>query len=259
MPFYTKPQANIYYEVGGDTGPFVVLINGYTRSSTDFRLFRKKLHRAGFRTLALDNRGSGQTEWDGDFTLEDLIEDHFDILDDLDIRSCHLLGISMGGIIAQGMVALRPQPIEKLILISTTNHPIYISEESEKPWGSTLHDVNEKLFHYFGSSFLDSNKMLIAAMAKQIFKNISEGAFLKNASAQRRAIHLYTPPTKPLGPVPTLIIHGEEDKIIPSSAVRLIEEKSPQSKSIILQKKGHLLLAEAPTELMQASLDFLIS
>ena len=55
MAVLKRSGVDLYYELSGEAGPLVTLINGYTRPGSDFRMLAKKLVDAGFRVLAFDN------------------------------------------------------------------------------------------------------------------------------------------------------------------------------------------------------------
>ena len=89
---HESTTASIYYETHGESGDWVTLINGHTRTVRDFKMFTKKLIASGFRVLVADNRGAGETETSFPFTLEDIAEDIHDIWEELNIDKSHVLG-----------------------------------------------------------------------------------------------------------------------------------------------------------------------
>src|SRR5690606_38522224 len=98
MPFLDASDIRIYYETAGATGPWVTLVNGYSRPGDDFRVMARHLSRHGMRVLYLDNRGAGQTQASLDFHFSDFVDDVVRLWDALEIRQSHLLGISLGGV-----------------------------------------------------------------------------------------------------------------------------------------------------------------
>ncbi len=93
MPYLERDNAKIYYEVWGDSGPWVTLVNGHTRTMRDFRAMGYYLNERGWRALAIDNRGSGRTESPLDFTIDMMADDIEALWNELDIDESHLLGI----------------------------------------------------------------------------------------------------------------------------------------------------------------------
>ena len=110
-----------------DNKVLLVLLNGFGRSFLDFQSLRKSLHKRhdNLVTLSLDNRFSGRTQVsnDEDASIPTMAEDvlflvkHF--MEKFNFKSFNLLGISMGGMIAQCVAASSPF-LNKLILVSTT-------------------------------------------------------------------------------------------------------------------------------------------
>lgn len=258
MPVLEVPNASIHYETSGASGPWVTLINGHTRTRKDFKLMTKALVDAGFRVLTLDNRGSGESSHHGAFTIVDMASDVERLWEKEDVPESHVLGISMGGMIAQRLAATHPDRVKKLILISTAASRSFIDDHAEKPWGMTMEEVKEKLAFYFAPAFLARNKLLVDAMAKQILKNITEGSFAAEAAAQRTAMadfdgSVYLPRIK----ARTLVLHGAQDRIMDPDAARDLAAGLAGAQLQWFDDAGHLLLAEAPKALYESVIAFL--
>ena len=187
MAVLKRKAVNLNYEVVGDSGPWVSLINGYTRPGTDFRMLAKHLANAGFQVLYFDNRGAGKTEAFGTFSLADMAEDVCELWRELGIENSHVLGISMGGIIAQ--VLSQMASIRSLVLVSSTASQQYLS--ADRGWPESLEGIEEKLSSYFDEGFYERNKLLVSMMAKNILEEISGQEFLSRAQAQSHAIRSY--------------------------------------------------------------------
>lgn len=252
--------ATIFYEASEHlhTRPVVTLVNGHTRSSKDFRLLAKNLHSRGFATLSLDNRGSGQTMVSGPFSFEDMADDIIQLWRHLGISRSHLLGISMGGMICQRVAALHSDMVSGLILISTMPSNKWITPHASLPWGTSLEMVHHKLNYYFDPSFNVRNKLLVDAMAKQIFAAIREGTFSQDAHSQRKAMAAVGDLTTLDETIscPTLIIHGETDQIIDPEASRQLSLHIKSSRLELIKNCGHLLLAECPQLLYAMVVEF---
>jgi pimeloyl-ACP methyl ester carboxylesterase len=101
VAYFTKKNAKIFYELYGDGENWITLINGYTRPSSDFKLLGSFLAGEQKKVFCFDNRGCGQTEAVLDFSIEEIVGDVVDIWNSLGILQSDVLGISMGGLIAQ--------------------------------------------------------------------------------------------------------------------------------------------------------------
>jgi len=98
---------------------------------------------------------------------------------------------------------------------------------------------------------------LIRGMAKQIAKSVAEGDFARLSDMQREAMaNLDLSASTARISVPTLVIHGEEDKIIPVPSAEELAAAIKGAQLALLPGAGHLLLAERPRELYKLVADF---
>lgn len=128
MPHATADGIDIYYEVAGDPGdPVVVLISGGGAQLLSWpEEFVALLVAQGFRVVRLDNRDTGLSQRfggpddiDGGYGLLDMAEDVLRVLADLDVEAAHLVGHSMGGMMAQMLALEHPASVLSLGLFST--------------------------------------------------------------------------------------------------------------------------------------------
>ena len=128
MPYTTVDDVSIYFEIEGNPAdPAIVLISGGGAQliSWDDRLVAL-LVAEGFRVVRLDNRDTGLSQRfggdediDGGYDLSDMAEDVLRVLDALDIPAAHLIGHSMGGMMAQTAAIEHPERVLSLGLLST--------------------------------------------------------------------------------------------------------------------------------------------
>ncbi len=124
-----------YAEAGSGDEPFV-LVHGFTGSRDDFADVLPTLGRSR-RTITPDNRGHGGTTNPGSgYSLESMRDDLSGFLDELQIPSCHLLGHSLGGMIALRFVLAHPERVASLVLMDTApsapNMPAAVFEAGAK-------------------------------------------------------------------------------------------------------------------------------
>ncbi len=255
MTTLNRPGAVLHYEVWGAAGAWVTLVNGHTRPLNDFRMLGKHLVEQGFRVLALDNRGSGQTTTGRAFTLAEMADDVEALWEELGIAKTMLLGISMGGFISQTLAMTRPDRIERLVLVSTAMNQTRVRVD-ETPWSHELPDNEAKLSSYFTKDFAARNAMMVTNMAKQITRNVVEGRFGENSELQKAAVKGFDATARiEQGAVKakTLVVHGEQDGIIPFEAAgetfKALIAGGAEAKLESYEGSGHLLLAERPKEL----------
>ena len=253
-----RPNATINYETWreGESGSWITLVNGHTRSLKDYRLMAKQFAADGFRVLALDNRGAGATVTTTDFTYLDLAGDVVALWDHLQIPQSHLLGISMGGEISQVVASENPERVNRLVLVSTTADDRWVIRANSTPWGNDLAGIEQTLSPYFSATFLAANQPLVKAMAKNILDQVKSG-FITKADSQRRAFRDFNWVARlsEIGAV-TLVVHGDQDRIIAPDAAEELAQLIPNARLKLIPGAGHLLLAETYKQLYSLAKDF---
>jgi 3-oxoadipate enol-lactonase len=260
MPHLEVKGASVYYQLTASTrehDPWVTMVNGYTRTHADFKFLAKKLGLQGYHVLTLDNRGAGETRSESPYTLTDMASDIVGLWDALGVSQSHVLGISMGGILAQVLAKLWNERISRVILVSSAASVDYLSLDAT--WGDGESEIFAQLQKYFFPDFRMKNRGLIKSMAKQIQQQVLGSEFLTNSNQQRGAIHAYFAQNGSLPPIKNkcLILHGAQDEIIPVNAARKMSEQNVDSVLRIYQQCGHLILAEKPQDLLSDVLSFL--
>ena len=115
MPKVKVGDVNIYYEIHG-TGEPLVLIQGLGEDSSGWSRIMPLLSRH-YRVIAFDNRGVGQSDKpDVPYSIDIMANDLAGLLDAIGVQTAHVLGISMGGTIAQSFVLNHPDRVISLIL-----------------------------------------------------------------------------------------------------------------------------------------------
>lgn len=251
-------RVKIFYKQLGNRGPWITLINGYTRSCADFNQFAKKLVDAGFRVLIFDNRGSGNTVSPLNFTFVDMVQDIEALWRHLGVNKSHVVAFSMGGIIAQCLGAKLPKKILSLVLVSSTGEPGALG--INRGWPASFKDVLKKLKGYVNPCFFQDNTLLMSSMAKQIVKMNIDGDFNLRAIAQGQALSGMGASLLSLQEfkAPALVIHGVDDQIIPVKYARDLAANITNAKTILYEGLGHLLLIENNQKLIFDVLEFIL-
>ena len=108
----------ICYKIFGIGDP-IILIHGFGSRKEGFKCQIPALSQR-FKVIIFDNRGAGKSERvDEPYTMETLADDIRSLLDFLKIKKTHVLGVSMGGLIAQQFVLQYPEYVDKLVLLNT--------------------------------------------------------------------------------------------------------------------------------------------
>jgi pimeloyl-ACP methyl ester carboxylesterase len=240
------------YERSG-AGPPLLLIMGMSGSALNWgEPFLEEL-RGDFEVIAYDHRGVGaSTRLDGPLTIAQLARDAAGLLEALELDSAHVLGISMGGMVAQELALAAPERVRTLTLGCT-----YCGGE-----GSSL--TTPEVVRRIVEAMSSGDRELAIRTSWEI--NVSPamaadedawGRFLAIAHrrpvavpvimAQMQAIAAHdTSARLPALRVPTLIVHGTEDQLLPVANARLLASLIPSSSLEILDGVGHLFFWEWP-------------
>ena len=249
---------------GQQANQLLVLVNGFARPRSDFRAFRKRIHAQmpNLATLALDNRGAGESEGGIEgLSVERMAEDAAFLAQAhaaaLSLQGYHALGISMGGMICQNW-ASRDSQVNGLILVSTTAggdarvwpegvEPMKLKSKAFEPWPQDVEAMQRRMSRYFGPKFRKSSPLLIEMMVKNMLNANAEAHAQGRSRAQYDATIAYDGVLS-LARVssPTLVLTGSEDEIIPPGNADALCRLIPQAKKVVFPEMGHLLLVEDP-------------
>ncbi|HTY89640.1 MAG TPA: alpha/beta fold hydrolase [Methanocella sp.] len=263
MPMSKVRDVDIYYEASGGGEP-LVLISGYTADHTSWAhlvpVFAKK-----YCTVVFDNRGVGQTVTpDGPFIIDDMADDTAALLDALDIKKAHVIGVSMGGRIAQALALRHPEKVKGLVLCSTTARVPPRSRfalgmmADALAKGNISHDFHDMMMlswtlsdHVFGSPEM-MKRMRVGASSER------KRPLPANMVRQLQAGYQFDTRAR-LGEIkaPTLVIHGNEDILFPISYGKELADGIPGAKFVELKGAAHTAYMEAADRFVPAVLAFL--
>ena len=262
----TKDGLKLRYEIRGAGEP-VALIMGFSGSGRGWGEPFLKLMEARFRIFVIDNRGTGESDKpDAEFTLSDMAADIAAVLDHARTPRAHIFGISMGGMIAQEFALAYPGRTRGLVLGCTncgTSHsvaadPAAIANLLPVPGMDPVEQARRAFSVACGKAFLES-----AAGQATLEREIAEmGNYpvtpMHTFMRQGQAIGGFESFAR-LGQIkaPTLIIHGDDDSIVPYPNAEVLHGAIAGSKVHILKAAGHMFFWEAPEESVRVAADFL--
>ena len=259
MPFIENQGAKIYWDERGQGEP-VLLVMGLGYPSDMWYRTRPVLAEK-YRTIVIDNRGIARSDMPaGPYPIALMASDAIKVLDAAGIESAHVYGISMGGMIAQELTLANPDRVRSLILGCTAaGGPTAVQAEPE---------VGQMLM----ARGVQSPEEAAEAAIPFIYDpstpraRIDEDLNVRRPwlprpeayMAQLQGIFAWEAYSRlPQITAPTLVIHGEHDRLVPPANGRLIASRIPGAKLVIIQNASHIFPADQPEEANRIVMEFL--
>lgn len=257
MPVTITDNTSIDYDISGE-GPTLLLIGGLGFGRWGFFKQVPALSRR-FRTITFDVRGERRLQ-NG---VADLVEDVVALLDHLGVKKAHVLGTSLGGFVAQELALMRPDLVDRLVLVCTSyggRGPESMSFRALADmmgWGSFDPEVVVRR----GLETATSEKY--RAEHKDEFEQIvrwrladapSDTTYYEQARAGA-GFDL----SGDVGHItcPTLVIHGAEDRYVPVANAAALAAAIPDAKLRVLDHAGHLVFIERFADVNREVISFL--
>ena len=286
MPEALNGTTTIHYDTkGSKENPSILLIMGYTEPMTSFRDgFCQLLVDAGYHVIRFDNRDvgltsktpaappdlqaiiaavmAGQTPPQVPYTLNDMAEDAFVVLDAVGVSSAHIVGVSMGGYIAQTMAITNPSRVASMTsIMSTTGAPGVgistpeVGSNLKSPLGiETKEDAVECSLH---------NYRLFAGplFDEEAHKNLAAANYERNWNPLVTVFQIAAMITGPDRTedltsidIPTLVIHGAKDTLVQVDGGKATAAAIKDSRLVIFDEMGHempeILWCDITTEIL---------
>ncbi|MDZ8184922.1 MAG: alpha/beta hydrolase [Nostoc sp. ChiSLP02] len=250
MPETQVGDISIYYEVKGSGYP-LIMIMGLSFSLLDWGdAFLDELAKH-YQVIVFDNRDSGRTKSKStdNYTTADMADDVAGLLNALGIAQAHVLGGSMGGMIAQQFALRHANKLNKLILICTMAGG-NCSDFDPNNQG----DLFELLFTESYLSISNNREKLEDFFKKTSFYHSQQDGLIRllQAHASHNTCNLLQG-IKAL----TLIITGDSDSVIPPENSKILNNRISGSELKIIKQGGHGLLYSHTAELTTILIDFL--
>ena len=234
--------------IDGDRGSWVLLSHGL---ATDLSMWDELTAtlRNDFRVVRYDARGHGATPaTDGDYNLDQLTADAAGILDALGIEKAHFAGLSMGGMIAQGLMLDHPDRVISAVIADSrhTTTPeftqAWLSRADEVRSGGIEAIVASTIERWSSAGLAQRDPAVVARMEKMI-RNTSAAGYRGCAAALAHLNYGHR-----LGEIatPTLVICGDEDHGAPPENSRQMHEMIKGSRFLVVEQAGHISNIEKP-------------
>jgi len=248
VPILERPDgARLYYEVAGDPRrPPIVLLEGLGGDVVGWRRTLPHLAAELF-VIAYDHRGNGRSEAPPEpTTMTTYAEDGLAILDELRLERAHVYGQSFGGAVALELTLTHPERVRTAILAAThpgSRHamPAPGRAPKDRPW-----------LQRYSPAFAQAHPDLVREDLGLQGRRSPPGErrqweAMRDWDAYERLGEVV---------VPTLVLHGSEDRLMHPDNARLLAERIPGAELVILEGAGHAYQIEAAEEADEVVLDF---
>ena len=263
----TKDGLKLRYEIRGEGDP-LALIMGFSGSSRGWgEPFLSRIEKR-FKTILIDNRGTGESDKpDAPWTMTDMANDVAAVLDHAKIPRAHIYGISMGGMIAQEFALSHAARVRGLVLGCTAcgmTHGAPTDPENVAKLMPRSEDVARKTQARRGVFSRVRHGVSRTQKRAGVHRsaNRRHGQISDHADAYFHAADGSDPGmgSRMTGSAqikaPTLIFHGDDDRLLPHANAEILHAKIPGSKVHILKGIGHMFFWEAPEESVKIPGDF---
>jgi pimeloyl-ACP methyl ester carboxylesterase len=256
------------YVIERGTGTPIVFAHGVTLSSQVWARQFRSMPAAGFRAIAFDGRGHGEsTAGDTGHSIDNLAADLRVVLEALDLKDAIVVGHSMGGMAVQGLAVHHPEVVAErvagIVLLSTEARSF--ASDAERLRGGL--DRATAVAPTFGALMRQRNLGLLIArlgfgddpdprcveITRQMLAGCSRDT-LREAS--RSLLTLDFVDDLPRLDVPTLVVVGSADLVTPPRESQVIAGLVPGAELVELPRAGHMLMYERTVELDRLVIEF---
>ncbi len=252
---------NLFYEVHGEGEP-LLLIYGLAGRGNGWK-FQIEALSSRYQVITFDNRGVGETDQpESPYSLAQMADDAAGLLDLLALESAYVFGISMGGMIAQEFALRYPHRVRKLALGCThpgikhcVPSPVWVTEIFKSLPGKPRQQVVRECTPINYSPFTQRHRPELIESLIPLFADNRQR--LHGYTNQINAIWAFDAFDRlPQLAMPTLVMTGTDDVLVPPGNSNIIVERIPGARLIEFSEAGHLFFIEKADEVNQALLEF---
>jgi pimeloyl-ACP methyl ester carboxylesterase len=252
----------LYYEIEG-TGPAVALVQGLDRDHTGMRFQRKALVKH-FQVITYDARGTGLSGTpEGPYTGVQMADDLALLLKELGIANAHIIGASMGGAVAQEFALKYPEMTGRLILFCTYCKSDAFIRQLARFWVDAVEKTGHALLcegimpWLYTREFFENQQMALDWARKVIREQESLYSIKGFKWKAEAAVNADTSGRLHLINVPTLVVAGEFDMVVPPALCEELSRGIKGAEFRIIKGGAHAFYDEKPFEVNEVILDFL--
>ena len=247
---FIQNESATLYTVDFGAGPSTILAHGGWTGNWELWAEPFSHLSKTWRTVAFDHRGTGATVAPIEsITMENMVSDLFAIMDKLKLETCILAGESSGGMVVVNAVLQQPHRFEGLILVDALLHN---ENKGDTPFIQGLKTNYPQTIAAFIEACIPQSEPLYTEIQ-------SWGRKILGRATAEAAIRLlefsYGTDVRPdlsKLKIPTLILHGDQDAIVPASESAFAASQIPNSKLLILNGAGHVPTMTHPREITSA-------
>ena len=260
MPHEVVNGVSLHYDEWGAGHPLLLLMgfgDGLDAWANQIPAFSEK-----FRTVAVDHRGSGESEASaGGYAIPQFADDAIGLLDRLDVERAHVLGYSMGGRVGQDMAARYPDRVSALILAASAAKANALNLYSLRASAWLYETYGPKAAAAFGPlisfthEFFDEH---LDALTDRLGEPVLEPMPIHAYRGHVEAIENHDS-VPMLGRIaaPTLVLMGDREWLNPMDDARVMLNGIPNATLRVLENGGHGFLWEIPDAFNDAVIEFL--
>jgi 3-oxoadipate enol-lactonase len=243
--------------------PWLVLIQGLGFDRSGWAPVTRRLQRR-FRLLLVDNRGSGRSDVTANsVTVGDLSNDVVRVLDAAGVRRAHVLGTSLGGMVAQELAIEYPERVNRLVLACTTPgwpYAFAMPASSAQLMAATGQLRREVALRRHVENALSAHtvktrpELVERLIAHQRRRPNDPKSWAAMAAAGAR----YSGGMRQTRiQAPTLVLHGADDNVVDTRNSELLAERIPNAQLMIFPNLGHMFFWEDPKGFVDVVTSFL--
>jgi len=260
MPTAKVNGFNVNYTITGEGEP-LILIMGLASSQSSW-MYQTRFFKKNYRVITFDNRGAGKSDKpEGPYSIRMMADDTVHLMNHLGIEKANILGLSMGGMIAQELAINYPKRVMKLVLGCTCAcHDDALNGQSPEFDKALDLYTHGKVLPLASLLFNSKTNKVSSAFLMKIQAKLMKSSDLKGFLAQREAFVKHNAVDRlALITAPTFVLVGTEDKVIKPSSSEVMAKLIPNARLIRIEKGSHTFPAEMSNRFNKEVLYFLRS
>jgi pimeloyl-ACP methyl ester carboxylesterase len=263
VPYVNAAGAKLYFEAHGDGEPLLMIPGFGSTTHVYFANIAPLAER--FRVVVFDPRGSGRSDVPADgYAMQVFVDDCVAVLQEAGAESAHVVAASFGGMVAQNLALTYPERVRQLVLICTTpggaHHVLPPAEQLAVFLAAG--DIADPVaavrstypLHYSDAYVADHDSEIVErSLANAHLRSTPEGRMgqlvaVNQHDTLERLANLR---------MATLVLHGEDDGIVPVANGRNIAARIPNARIKVYPDARHIVFTECADELNRDIIGFL--